>query len=129
VVTSSYSGNTVTVTDQAGKARKSLTDGLGRLTTVYEDPASFNYSTSYSYDTLDNLTAVSQGVQTRTFVYDSLKRLTSAANPESGTIGYGMTRLSSNVTRRTRRPHRMTTVLGKVRQYRSMKVQLRDLLW
>jgi len=55
VVTSSYSGNTVTVTDQAGKARKSVTDGLGRLTTVYEDPSGVNYSTSYNYDTLDNL--------------------------------------------------------------------------
>ncbi|HYR76176.1 MAG TPA: RHS repeat-associated core domain-containing protein [Pyrinomonadaceae bacterium] len=47
-----------------------------------------NYSTSYNYDTLDNLTTVSQGVQTRSFVYDSLKRLTSAANPESGTVSY-----------------------------------------
>ncbi len=28
-------------------------------------------------------------MQTRTFVYDSLKRLTSATNPESGTVTYG----------------------------------------
>jgi len=95
-VTSAYSGSTsspkgtvVTVTDQAGRARKSVTDALGRLATVYEDPGSSNYSTSYSYDTLDALTEVSQGSsQTRTFLYDSLKRLTSAANPESGTISY-----------------------------------------
>src|SRR6185503_13681279 len=44
---------------------------------------------SYTYDVLDNLTGVSQGVQTRTFVYDSLKRLTSVTNPESGTVTYG----------------------------------------
>ncbi|MDX6501039.1 MAG: hypothetical protein QOG23_4299 [Blastocatellia bacterium] len=88
VAASSYSGNTVTVTDQAGKARKSVTDALGRLATVYEDPSGLNYSTSYSYDVLDSLTTVSQGVQTRTFAYDSLKRLTSASNPESGTVGY-----------------------------------------
>src|SRR6266850_746334 len=82
VVTTAYSGNSVTVTDQAGKARKSLTDGLGRLTQVYEDPAGLNYLTSYSYDTLDNLTSVAQGTQpSRSFVYDSLKRLTSATNP------------------------------------------------
>jgi RHS repeat-associated protein len=87
-VTSSYSGNTVTVTDQAGKARKSVTDGLGRLATVYEDPSGLNYSTSYAFDVLDDLTTVSQGVQTRTFAYDSLKRLTSASNPESGTVSY-----------------------------------------
>ena len=37
---------------------------------------------------LDNLTTVTQGTQTRTFVYNSLKRLTSATNPESGTISY-----------------------------------------
>ena len=87
-VMTSYTSNTVTVTDQAGKARKSVTDALGRLSTVYEDPAGLNYQTSYSYDVQDNLTTVSQGTQTRTFVYDSLKRLTSATNPESGTISY-----------------------------------------
>ena len=86
VASSSYTGNTVTVTDQAGKARKSVADALGRLSTVYEDPSGVNYSTSYSYDALDNLITVSQGAQTRTFVYDSLKRLTSATNPESGTV-------------------------------------------
>ncbi|MBC8028532.1 MAG: RHS repeat-associated core domain-containing protein [Pyrinomonadaceae bacterium] len=91
VVTTSYSGNTVTVQDQAGKQRKSVTDALGRLKGVYEAPndPSYNYLTGYSYDTLDNLTSVSQGSQTRTFVYDSLKRLTSATNPESGTICFG----------------------------------------
>jgi len=87
-VSTSYSGNSVTVTDQAGKARKSVKDGLGRLIQVYEDPAGLNYRTSYSYDTLDNLTTVNQDSQTRGFVYDSLKRLTSATNPESGTANY-----------------------------------------
>ena len=88
VVTTSYSGNTVTVTDQTSKQRKSVSDGLGRLIQVYEDPAGLNYLTSYSYDTLDDLTTVSQGSQTRSFVYDSLKRLLSATNPESGIVGY-----------------------------------------
>jgi len=46
------------------------------------------FKTAYGYDTLNNLTTVSQGVQTRTFSYSSLSRLLSAANPESGTIGY-----------------------------------------
>ena len=46
------------------------------------------YRTSYSYNELDNLLSVTQGNQTRTFVYDSLSRLTSAINPESGTISY-----------------------------------------
>jgi len=38
------------------------------------DPGSLK--TSYSYDALDQLTGVSQGVQTRSFKYDSLGRLT-----------------------------------------------------
>jgi RHS repeat-associated protein len=87
-VASSYNASEVTVTDQAGKSRKSVTDALGRLVQVYEDPAGVNYLTSYSYDGLNNLVNVYQGIQTRTFVYDSLKRLSSATNPESGTISY-----------------------------------------
>ncbi|HKU77549.1 MAG TPA: LamG-like jellyroll fold domain-containing protein [Pyrinomonadaceae bacterium] len=89
VVTTSYSGNTVTVADQAGKARKSVTDALGRLIEVYEDPNGVNYLTTYNYDTLDNLVKVTQasqqGTQQRFFMYDSLKRLIRARNPEQGT--------------------------------------------
>lgn len=87
-VTTSYLGNSATVTDQAGKARKSVTDGLGRLVSVYEDPSGLNYQTDYAYDTLDNLTTVTQGAQTRSFIYNSLKRLVSATNPESGGVTY-----------------------------------------
>jgi len=86
VVGTSYSGNTVTVTDQAGKARKSVTDALGRLIEVYEDPAGVNYQTSYLYDALDNLARVTQGSQQRFFMYDSLKRLIRADNPEQETL-------------------------------------------
>jgi len=46
------------------------------------------YPTTYGYDALDDLTSVTQGAQTRTFVYDGLKRLMQAINPESGTINY-----------------------------------------
>ena len=88
VVTTAYSGTSVIVTDQAGKKRKSITDALGRLIEVYEDPSGVNYQTTYAYDILDNLVQVTQGTQTRTFAYDSLKRLTSATNPESGTVSY-----------------------------------------
>ncbi len=57
-VTTSYSGVTVTVTDQAGKVRRSVTDALGRLASVYEDPGGLNYLTSYTYDVLGNLRRV-----------------------------------------------------------------------
>ena len=96
-VVTAYDTNATTVTDQAGKVRRSLTDGLGRLSRVDEPDASGALgsltgpaqATGYAYDALDNLTTVSQGAQTRTFAYSSLKRLTSATNPESGTISYG----------------------------------------
>ncbi|MBL0239440.1 MAG: RHS repeat protein [Chloracidobacterium sp.] len=92
-------GTAVTVTDQAGKLRRSITNGLGQLIRVDEPDdssstgdlgaiSSPNQKTTYAYDTLNNLTTVNQGAQTRTFAYDATSRLTSAANPESGTIGY-----------------------------------------
>ena len=88
VTLTSYSGNSITVTDPALKKKKSVSDALGRLREVYEDPNGLNYLTSYTYDVLDGLTTVTQGTQTRTFAFDSLKRLTSATNPENGTISY-----------------------------------------
>jgi YD repeat-containing protein len=57
----------------------------------HRDPSVLNYSTSYSYDLLDNLISTSQGGsggQTRVFTYDMLSRLQNAANPESGTTSY-----------------------------------------
>jgi RHS repeat-associated protein len=56
-------------------------------------------TTTYTYDVLDNLIGVNQGAmgpvsgqelpgQVRTYVYDSLSRLTQATTPESGTVNY-----------------------------------------
>jgi RHS repeat-associated protein len=85
-VTTIYSGNTTTVTDEAGKTRESFVDGLGRMEEVIENPSGLNWVTNYSFDALDDLIGVVQGgSHTRTFVYDSLKRLTSSLNPETGT--------------------------------------------
>ena len=85
-----YSGFFTTVTDQAGKARKTQTDGLGRLINVWEDPGTtphLNILTAYTYDRLNNPTKVVQnGSHTRTFTYDSLSRLVCASNPENSTV-------------------------------------------
>jgi RHS repeat-associated protein len=91
VATTSYSGPVTTVTDQAGATRVTTADALGRLVQVTEDPNNLNYLTAYTYDAQGNLTQVSQGAsspQTRSFVYDTLGRLTTAINPESGSINY-----------------------------------------
>jgi len=77
-----YSGDQVTVKDQANKKRRSVSDALGRLTRVVEDPDGEAHQTDYSYDTLGYLTEVNQGGQRRYFFYDSLGRLARAKNPE-----------------------------------------------
>jgi len=77
-----YSGNQVTVTDQAGKNRRSETDAIGRLVKVTEATDVLNYETTYLYDELDNLRFVNQGGQGRWFSYDSLSRVIRVRNPE-----------------------------------------------
>jgi YD repeat-containing protein len=90
----SYSGNTTTLTDEAGHQWQNTLDALGRLTNVTE-PTGFH--TSYSYDALGDLTGVVQTrtsgetARTRSFSYDPLSRLTQAYNPESGWTCYGNT--------------------------------------
>ena len=90
--TYAYSENTVTVTDSAGKQRKSVSDGLGRITSVDEPDVtngnSLTQVTSYVYSVLDDIQTATQGVQTRTSVYDDMGRLTSATTPESGTVSF-----------------------------------------
>ena len=85
----SGNNNSAMVTDPQGVQRRNWTDGLGNLIEVDEDPnGPLAYTTRYSYSPLGQLTAVMQGQQTRTFNYDSLGRLLSATNPESGTTNY-----------------------------------------
>lgn len=98
------------VTDEAGNQRRSCTDSLGRLLEVDEPGGTGTLSMStpfvtlYQYDGLGNLICVVQkGTDAtqftscasapatwrpRSFTYDSLSRLLTASNPESGTISY-----------------------------------------
>jgi RHS repeat-associated protein len=89
----SYTDNYVITTDPANKQRKLFSDGLGRLTNVVEpDPSnnnSLSIQTSYAYNVFNQLTSVTQGVQTRTNAYDALGRLLSTVTPEGGTVCYG----------------------------------------
>ena len=59
------------------------------------DPAnqpSGTLTTTYTYDWMNHVSGVSMTragtTQTRTFVYDNAGRLTSATNPENGTVSY-----------------------------------------
>jgi len=109
-ISTAYSGNTSTTTDEAGKKRKIQTNAFGQVTNVWEDPTGLNYETDYTYDVLGNLLCVQQrgGVSTpastgcaysasgdasspwriRRFGYDGLSRVVSTKNPESGTVLY-----------------------------------------
>ena len=107
--TTGYDAEYATVTDADQKKRRSRLDGLGRLVRVDEPDSSGDLedsngsavqSTAYAYDALGNLTGVTQGSQTRTFAYDSLSRLRSARNPESGTTAYTYDN-NGNLTERT----------------------------
>jgi YD repeat-containing protein len=98
-----YNGNVVTFTDENQHSWQRTSDGLGRLQVVVEPNGAATY---YTYDALDNLTCAAQdggsgGAFTscsaapaswrpRTFAYDSLSRLITATNPETGTVCYGI---------------------------------------
>src|SRR5258708_3624590 len=113
-VSTAYSGAAARVTDEGNGTspvqRISQVDGLGRLIAVCEmsattlqyglSPTPTNpcnsfftgsgFLTTYQYDGLSNLTNVIQGSLTaRKFTYDSLSRLLTASNPESGITCYG----------------------------------------
>lgn len=78
--------------DEAGKRWQRVSDAFGRLVAVVEPTAT---ETDYGYSTLnDLLTVTQQGAAnesplSRSFTYDSLSRLITATNPETGTICYG----------------------------------------
>lgn len=92
--TSGTLATVVTVTDAAGKLRKSFNDSAGRPIKVTEPDAANSLNTSnapvttYEYNVLGNLEKVTQDDQVRTFSYNALSQLKSATNPESGTITY-----------------------------------------
>jgi YD repeat-containing protein len=80
----------VTTTDPSQKSRIVAYDALGRIKQASDNPTDNTYTVTYKYDTLDNLTGVTQNGMTndRTFTYDSVGRLRTAFNPESGTTYY-----------------------------------------
>ncbi len=102
-----YNGRAREIADEGNGSynvsRIQQSDGLGRLTGVCEvtsagllgnggtpsscglDITATGFLTTYGYNTLGNLTSVTQGsLATRTFAFDSLSRMTSESEPEWG---------------------------------------------
>jgi YD repeat-containing protein len=98
-------------TDENGNHWQRTSDAFGRLTEVMEPSGvaqTPSMESDYGYDALNNLLSVKQwggnsgssGAVSRSFSYDSLSRLLSAYNPETGTVGYTYD-ANSNVTAKT----------------------------
>ncbi|NWF82662.1 MAG: hypothetical protein HXY18_02400, partial [Bryobacteraceae bacterium] len=90
-----YAGNTVKVTDAAGKWKTYTLDAAGNIVKVTEpNPAGGAWDTLHTYNGLNQLTQVSMtrgaATQLRTWVFDANQKLVSETLPESGTrtIGY-----------------------------------------
>jgi RHS repeat-associated protein len=81
-------GYPVLVVDEAGKMRQSWRDAFGRTIELDEpnNSGALTQNTCYTYDVFNNVTGVTQGSQTRTYLFDSLSRLASSTTPEIGTI-------------------------------------------
>jgi YD repeat-containing protein len=76
-------------------------NGLGLLMSVLEPngaSSSSTMETDYTYDVLNNLLSATQcgatcpgtNARVRSFTYDSLSRLLTSSNPETGTVCYGL---------------------------------------
>jgi RHS repeat-associated protein len=96
----SMQGLATTTVAPGSKRMRHDRDGFGRLIKAVEDPLGLNLETTYTNDLLDRLTQVTQGVQTRSFSYDSLGRMVSTTQPESGVTGFGYDD-NGNLTGRT----------------------------
>jgi YD repeat-containing protein len=90
-VSISYNGLNVTVTDENGRQTTQVRQAFGdpgdaRMTSITD---ASNQATTYSYNALGSLTAVSQpGVSARSWAYNSKNQLISETHPESGQTTY-----------------------------------------
>jgi YD repeat-containing protein len=87
--TFSYSGNSVTVTDPAGRRKTLVYSATGRLAkVVIPNGKRADLETHYTYDPTGNLTGVlmprAEGTQQRTFAYDAGGRVLNKRHAERG---------------------------------------------
>ena len=87
--TTAYDDATVTLTDANGHRTRRTSDASGRLATVEELTGSETYTTTYAYDTLNNLITVIDARGHITGInYDSLGRKLSMDDPDMGRWTY-----------------------------------------
>ena len=122
--TYAYAGNRTTVTDPKLKAKYFYNDASGNLIQVTEPTSggAMTDHTYYIYDGLNRLRTVSMTrsgtTQTRTFTYTGLK-LTSASNPENGTVSYEHNldmRVSARIDAKNQRTTYSYDDYGRLRQ-------------
>lgn len=94
-----YSKVTIDDVSGASSATEYTADGFGRLLSVKE-PVN-QYTTTYTYDLQDNVTGVTQGQQTRTFLFDAFGFLRRETTPErsSQVVTYTYDPLGNVLTR------------------------------
>jgi len=82
-------GWTTTITDANGHRKDSIADAHGRLIAVKEYSGTAVYTTTYGYDTLGNLTRVTDTLSHSTVItYDALGRKTAMRDPDMGVWSY-----------------------------------------
>lgn len=90
-IANAYSKWTTTVTDLNGHLKDYTKDAFGNLAQVIERTSAGNYTTTYAYDTLDNLASTTDALgNVRSFTYDGLSRRLTATDlraPADGTYG------------------------------------------
>jgi RHS repeat-associated protein len=83
-------GDVVTDKDERGRQRRSTKDVFGRLKQVQELnwDQSVYATTTYTFNSRDQITTINQSGQTRTINYDGYGRVQSRVTPEQGTMTY-----------------------------------------
>jgi RHS repeat-associated protein len=89
--TIAYAHGTTNYYDPNNNRRTELRDAYGQLLSVTQYPdANTNFSTTYQYDSLGNLLAITDPENNQTSItYDSLSRRTAMSDPDMGSWIYG----------------------------------------
>ncbi len=98
-------GQPTTMTDPNGVVTNLAYDALGRLTSMTVDPAGINATTSFEYDTVDQITKVTRpnGAFLQ-YTYDNARRLTRVQDNTGAAIEYDRNALGNATARRIKDP-------------------------